>query len=126
MSLVLSQAGEPAQHQNLLSRPRRDLTAYNVTYYLYTNGVNDTLLKENELDDLDTSLPFVFFIHGWTSSAQSDTDIPELADAYLNKSDYNFIAVDWSAEADGLYTVAVEYAQSVGKRSLKILFCDDS
>lgn len=112
--LVLSQDLRPAPEQLRLNRERRDLTAYNVTYYLYTYGVNDTLLEEDELDELDTSLPFVFFIHGWESSAQTNTDIPKMADAYLNNSDINFIAVDWSAEANELYTVAVEYVESVG------------
>lgn len=112
--LVLSQDLRPIQKRLLFNRYRRGLTAHNVTYYLYTYGVNATLLKKEELDELDTSLPFVFYIHGWDTSAREDMDISKMADAYLNKSDINFIAVDWAAEANRIYTLAVKYIESVG------------
>lgn len=78
---------------------------------MYNYGVNDTVL---ELDELDFSAPFVFYAHGWESSAQN-SDMLKIAEAYLNKSEYNVIAVDWAPEADGGYILAVEYVESVGE-----------
>lgn len=96
-----------------------------VTFYLFTESVNDTELYENNLYSLDVSLPTVFIIHGWETSSNNSW-VVSLTDAYLATGEYNIITVDWSPIANQLYTTSVAEAKEVGKYFITILNEDDN
>ncbi|XP_068086401.1 phospholipase A1 2 [Anabrus simplex] len=80
----------------------RSATAPEVTFQLYTrkNPDKEHILVEGRNKTLasshfDPSKETKFLVHGWMSSTTSDT-IKNMKDAYLNKSDVNVVAVDWS------------------------------
>lgn len=90
-----------------------------VTFYLFTETLNDTELYRDNLNVIDISLPTVIIIHGWETSS-NDSWVINLTDAYLSTGNYNIITVDWSAIANLLYPLAVAGVKPVGKRDLQI------
>lgn len=87
--------------------------AANVSFYLYKRDQNATLIDNDNLDELDLSLPFVIYVHGFSASVE--TSRAQLhAQAYIDKGGYNFVAADWSEEAEQFYTIAVRSAPDVG------------
>lgn len=84
-----------------------------VTFYLFTEDVNNTELYDDNLDEVDVALPTVLIIHGWVDDS-NDSWVEDLAEAYLSTADYNIITVDWSPIANLSYFVSVADVQAVG------------
>lgn len=91
-----------------------DLIEDAVTFYLFTDYINDTELYENDLYAVDVSLPTVVVIHGWETTS-NDSWIVELTDAYIATGDYNIITVNWSPIAYLDYILARLAVKSVGE-----------
>lgn len=85
-----------------------------VTFYLFTQSLNDTELYEDNLYIVDISLPTVVIIHGWETTS-NNTWVVGLTRTYLLTGDYNIITVDWSPVANQLYPISVLGAREVGK-----------
>lgn len=84
-----------------------------VTFYLFTDDVNNTELYDDNLYEVDVSLPTVLIIHGWVDTS-NDSWVEELTDAYITTGDYNVITVDWSPIANLSYLVSVADVKLVG------------
>lgn len=50
----------------------------------------------------DRNLPTMFYIHGFLENLQSES-VTTIVDAYLFRTGYNIIVLDWSDLADGNY-----------------------
>lgn len=89
-----------------------------VTFQLFTRSNPDTytplVIGELAGIPIDTSKPFKFIIHGYTDSA-SRTWVKEMKNAFLENSDCNVIAVDWSVPAMSLYNLSAAYSRGVAE-----------
>ncbi|KAJ6626577.1 Pancreatic triacylglycerol lipase, partial [Pseudolycoriella hygida] len=66
-------------------------------------------------------------IHGWRSSTNSDT-VQHIKDAYLQKFDYNVIAVDWESVASNFfYFTPATQTRDVGRYVAELIYylCTD-
>lgn len=94
-------------------REASSISDSDVTFYLSTNtNVQPTVLASNS--SLNTSKVAKVLIHGWTESYQSKW-IQNLTQAYIQKGDYNIIAVDYSGPASQPYFTAVSFVPQIGK-----------
>lgn len=91
-----------------------DLVEDAVTFYLFTDSVNDTELYEDNLYAIDVSLPTVVLIHGWQTTSNNSW-VVELTDAYIATGDYNIITVDWSPIAYLDYILSTIEVKNVGE-----------
>ncbi|KAL0266518.1 UNVERIFIED_CONTAM: hypothetical protein PYX00_009030 [Menopon gallinae] len=81
-------------------------------------SLNGTNLR---LSIFDPSKPTKIVIHGWRSSGNSDT-VVNIRNAYLNRSDVNVIAVDWSEPAGNVYYPAsAKYTKKLGRYVAEII-----
>lgn len=62
---------------------------------------------------IDTSKPIKFIIHGYTDNASRNW-VKVMKNAFLENSDCNVIAVDWSVPAMSLYNLSAAYCRDVG------------
>lgn len=90
-----------------------DIDTDEVTFYLFSEDYNNTELYDNNLDEVDVSIPTVFITHGWVDTS-NDSWVERLTDAYLDKGDYNVITVNWSPIANLSYLVSVADVKLVG------------
>lgn len=91
-----------------------------VTFYLFTENLNDTELYEDNLYIVDVENPTVVIIHGWETTS-NNTWIVGLTRTYLLTGDYNIITVNWSPIAYLLYPLSVAEVQNIGK--IVKIFC---
>lgn len=98
-----------------------DVDPNEVTFYLFTEDVNNTELFDDNLNVVDISLPTIFIIHGWVDNSNGSW-VEDLTDAYLTTEDYNIITVDWSPIANLSYFVSVSDVKVVGGYRKKTKF----
>lgn len=94
-----------------------------MTFYLYTDEVNDIELGEDNLYVVDVTLPSVFIIHGWEATSNNSW-VLNLTNAYLATGEYNIIAVNWSPIAEQFYPISVAEAKEVGKGISILYICN--
>lgn len=94
--------------------------ASNITFYLFNDAVNGSILDYDNLDELDVSLPFIFYLHGFSASVETSR-AREYVEVYRKIGGYNFVAVDWSIDAGGSYLLAVINTPSIGEYLLSYL-----
>lgn len=85
-----------------------------MSFFLFTDEVNNTELYDDNLSEVDVSLPTVLIIHGWVDTS-NDSWVEALTDAYLDTGDYNVITVNWSPIANLSYVVSVADVRLVGR-----------
>lgn len=71
---------------------------------------------EDSVDEakINPRIPFKFMVHGWLDRG-SNSWIQNLGNAYLDRGDYNIIAVNWQNLAQQAYPVSARIARQVGK-----------
>lgn len=81
------------------------------------NSAQDLLKHES----FDANKKTVLYIHGYLENAEVES-VHVLVDAYLSRSDYNFVILDWGELADGNYMLdAVVNAKQLGPVLAKLL-----
>lgn len=86
----------------------------NITFHLFNYPANSSVVVDTRnLEGIDFSLPFVFYVHGFQATFES-SKASLFSNAYGKKGDYNFIAVDYSPLAYGSYLYAVEETPTIG------------
>ncbi|XP_019864592.2 phospholipase A1 isoform X1 [Aethina tumida] len=91
-------------------------TKSDVFYRLFVNTTDQgTYLTEDNLDDitLNTELPTVLLIHGWTTDDTSPWYAP-LKDAFFKKGSYNVLYVNWNKAGNLSYDVSCANTKPVG------------
>lgn len=90
-----------------------DINPDEVTFFLFTEDSNNTELFDDNLNEIDITLPIVLIIHGWVDNS-NDSWVERLTEAYLIQGDSNVITVDWSPIANLSYFVSVADVKLVG------------
>lgn len=91
-----------------------DFESNEATFFLFSDGINDTELHNDNLYFVDVSLPTIFIIHGWEATS-NDSWVVALTDAYLARGNYNIITVDWSQIASEEYLLASSQVKGIGE-----------
>lgn len=84
-----------------------------VTFYYFTDSINNTELYEHNLAVVDVENPIAILIHGWTSESNT-TWVEEVTEAYLDTGDYTVITVDYYSVGQEFYLTSVADIRQVG------------
>lgn len=88
-----------------------------VRFFLSTKQKKNVTISKSNIEPVEASKPVKVIIHGWTENASyhGNDYYKRITDAYLEKSDFNIITVDWDKPAHKNYITSSASTQGVGR-----------